>query len=263
MRLISLNTFGGRVLKPLLEWIISEAPTTDIFCFQEILDASSIVENGLGWRSNLFTEIGSALPDFNGYFKPVREQLFERNNNEDIVAFGKATFVKKTYDVTRVGDIFIYGEPGDYVVGDQMPKPNSLLYTEVVVNGVALMICNVHGLPFPGDKLDTPERLRQSEIIVNFASDLSGEKIICGDFNLLPETESVKMFERAGYTNLIKYFGIATTRGKLCKILHPEFTNRQEFADYVFASAGVSAKSFSVPDVPISDHLPMILNFDL
>ena len=66
----------------------------------------------------------------------------------------------------------------------------------------------------PGHKLDTPVRLRQSKLILDFLKDKVGSKIIGGDFNLLPETRSVEMFEKAGYRNLIKEFGIKNTRNK-------------------------------------------------
>ena len=36
-----------------------------------------------------------------------------------------------------------------------------------------------------------------------------------------------------------------------------------EFADYTFVTSGIKVESFEVPDVPISDHLPMILKFNL
>ncbi|MCX6781093.1 MAG: hypothetical protein NT003_03200 [Candidatus Magasanikbacteria bacterium] len=261
MKLISLNTFGGRVFEPLMEWVQREAATTDIFCFQEILDGRHGIENERGWRSNLLEELTAVLPEFNVFFKPTRTQLFECHNVSDRIAFGKAMFVKKGFSVEKMGDVFVWGSPNDYEVQDNLSKPNSFLYTQLVIDGAPLMICNMHGMPFPGDKFDTPERIAQSQKILDFFAHQSGEKIICGDFNLLPETESVKMFERAGYKDLVKDFKIVSTRGTLCKELHPEFVFRQEYADFTFVSPGISVKKFEVPDAPISDHLPMILEF--
>ena len=45
--------------------------------------------------------------------------------------------------------------------------------------------------------------------------DKVGPKIIGGDFNLNPDTESIKMFEEAGYKNLIKDFKIENTRNEI------------------------------------------------
>ena len=38
----------------------------------------------------------------------------------------------------------------------------------------------------------------------------------------------------------------------------PDF---QKFADYVFVSPDVNVESFSVPDIDISDHMPLVLEF--
>jgi len=74
---------------------------------------------------------------------------------------------------------------------------------------------------------------------------------LCGDFNLLPETKSLIMFEDAGMKNLIKEYNITSTRNKFKKF-------NKKISDYVFVSNNVNVSSFKVPDVLISDHLPMI-----
>ena len=66
------------------------------------------------------------------------------------------------------------------------------------------------------------------------------------------------MIEKIGMRNLIKDFSIATTRNALSYGNYPE-SERQYFADYVFVSSGVRVLNFSVPEIEISDHLPMIL----
>ena len=57
-------------------------------------------------------------------------------------------------------------------------------------------------------------------------------------------------------TNLIKKYNIKTTRHKL----YPGFENNK-FADFVFVSKGIKIKNFQVPNIAVSDHLPMILEF--
>ena len=48
--------------------------------------------------------------------------------------------------------------------------------------------------------------------------------------------------------------------------LFPEYEHGpygfQEFADYAFVSPEIVVTSFEVPDLPISDHLPMMLEID-
>jgi endonuclease/exonuclease/phosphatase family metal-dependent hydrolase len=117
---------------------------------------------------------------------------------------------------------------------------------------------NLHGLAYPGSKLDTSERLAQSQKIVEFLNNEKGEKILGGDFNLMPDTEGIRMIEAAGMHNLVKEFNIRTTRSELSYARYPE-AERQYFSDYVFVSSGIRVLSFAVPAISVSDHLPMIL----
>lgn len=61
------------------------------------------------------------------------------------------------------------------------------------------------------------------------------------------------------YRNLIKEFNIEKTRSKLSP--YAGKSNFQKFADYIFVSEDVNVTRFEVPDLEISDHLPMILEF--
>lgn len=73
------------------------------------------------------------------------------------------------------------------------------------------------------------------------------------DFNLEPETRSIKMLEN-GMKNLIKEFGIKFTHNK-------ELCPDDNISDYVIISEGIDVKKFKVPEVFVSDHLPLILEF--
>lgn len=83
---------------------------------------------------------------------------------------------------------------------------------------------------------------------------LSGDApaVLIGDFNLWPDTESVKMLERAGFRNLVREYGVTSTRTEL---FPKEFV---PFADYAFTK-NVEIADFKVlPDV-VSDHNPLFV----
>jgi endonuclease/exonuclease/phosphatase family metal-dependent hydrolase len=93
---------------------------------------------------------------------------------------------------------------------------------------------------------------------MNFMKKISGPKIICGDFNILPDTESVAILEN-GMRNLVKEFAIESTRTPLYR--HYNNPDEPNFADYVFVSPDVNVMKFTVlPDV-VSDHSPLLLEF--
>ncbi|HEX3095714.1 MAG TPA: hypothetical protein VHQ20_01175, partial [Patescibacteria group bacterium] len=186
-------------------------------------------------------------------------------NNE--LTMGDATFVKKSLQIENHDEIYITGNENSFEEGLSHTFPCKATVVVVNVNGKSLVTCNVHGTALSLNKLDDPNRLEQSRKILGMMNQYDGEKIIVGDFNLLPETQSIKMFENEGYKNLIKDFAIKTTRGTLMRQLHPEYEKGlfgfQEFADYAFTTPGISINKFEVPDVPVSDHLPLILEFNL
>lgn len=134
------------------------------------------------------------------------------------------------------------------------------LYVQVILGKQVVHIGNFHGVSRPGEKLDDPVRLRQSRRLLEFFEDKAGPKIIGGDFNLLPETQSIVMFEARGYRDLIKEFRIETTRNRLAWEAHPN--SKQYFSDYVFVSPEVKLKGFSVPNLEVSDHLPLLLEIE-
>ena len=111
----------------------------------------------------------------------------------------------------------------------------------------------------PGDKLDTAERLGQSQAVLEFLRGWEGETIVCGDLNRCPRRPASGAFER-GLRNLIRECGITNTRSRLT----PQFgtTEAQYFADYAFVSAGLAVRACSAPYMEVSDHLPVIVDFD-
>ena len=45
-------------------------------------------------------------------------------------------------------------------------------YLQVKMSGKSLLVMSIHGISLPGDKLDTPDRLIQSEKIKNFTAEV-------------------------------------------------------------------------------------------
>ncbi|MCX6779610.1 MAG: endonuclease/exonuclease/phosphatase family protein [Candidatus Magasanikbacteria bacterium] len=267
MKLISLNTYGGRFFEPIMEFIKQNSADTDIFCFQELLhNEKDMVEVGL-FRANFFSEISRALPEFTGTFAPVQPGVYPHGDTTHEIAFGLGILINKKFSIKNSGNFFIVGNELSYITGQVTTLPYKAQFIQLSIEDKSLTVCNVHGTAFPSDKLDNPARLEQSKKILDFIASQDGEKIITGDFNLFPETDSIKIFEKERLNNLVKDFNIKTTRGSLIKKLHPEYIKpdgtMQEFADYTFISSGIKPTNYTVPDLPISDHLPLILEFKI
>ncbi|MEN9557793.1 MAG: hypothetical protein RL141_162 [Candidatus Parcubacteria bacterium] len=271
MRIISLNTYTGVAFEPLMAFIAQQAPQTDVFCFQEVNTAlhpdiphtqEHLLERRL-MRMNLLQEMIQSLPDFEMRFAPMQDDLDVAPNVHGKTQIGLAVFVRKTLPIRESGDFFLSNGYNTYVSGNFETLGFNAVYVGLDIGGTPLTICTVHGISHPGHKLDTPVRLAQSEKLLAFLAGRSGEKIVMGDFNLFPDTESIRMIERTGLRNLIRLYDIQDTRGTLNKELHPQYAahpgGHQRFADYAFVSQGITVHHFEVPDVPVSDHLPMML----
>jgi len=198
-----------------------------------------VKENSLNTDIFCFQEVSPAL------FSELGEILFRHCG---FSATGdKAIFVKNCLKIAPVGKSDV----------------SFLQVLRIKIKKKELFLGNVHGKARPGHKLDTPARLRQSRKIIKLFLRYKGPKIIGGDFNLSPETKSIRIFEERGYWNLVKDFGVKSTRNRLVWDDLKKGEEKQYFADYVFVSPEVKVGSFSVPDIEISDHLPLILDFEV
>lgn len=247
MKIISLNTWGGKIFQPLIAFLKQNASDTDIFCFQEILAGGS-GQTTRGEMKSLYEDISNILVNHFGYFSEYGEGGYYSESSKNLdFKYGIAVFVKKEYKQSFVGNVALYDSAkkwtdynGRFAAGASM-----------AVNVSDFTIVNVHGLWQEGGKKDSEARFEQSKLIINLASKAKGRKIICGDFNLKPDTESVKILEQST-TNLIKKFGITSTRSIL-------YTKPEKFADYIFTSPDINVNHFEVLQDEVSDHLPLLL----
>jgi endonuclease/exonuclease/phosphatase family metal-dependent hydrolase len=132
--------------------------------------------------------------------------------------------------------------------------PRNFHYVVVKNHGKEFLITNIHGFWKPGKKGDTKESLEQSDKILDFLKSFTGPKILCGDLNLNPETESIKKLEK-NLVNLIAEYKVSNTRSKF-------YTRNEKFADYILVSPDVKVQDFKVMNEHVSDHLPLYLSFE-
>ena len=236
MRLITLNLLQGKMKEPLADFLKKYADKTDIFLFQEMPEADGNGKSGLA-----SDEIKNILSDFRNYSKS-----FSMNGGhlDDL-----SIFIKRGINV---------GESGEVETYDANIQNDGTVYAwrdlgYVVIDGRKL-IANFHGFWDRPDKFDRPRRIEQSRKVKAFLDKHDSPKILAGDFNLWPETKSLKMLEK-NMINLIDKYGVKSTRPPNWKFLN-------KFSDYIFVSSDIKINDFRVlPDI-VSDHLALYLDFD-
>lgn len=253
MKLITLNIWGGKLYDSLLPFAKEYSQEIDIFCFQEAYQAPFDKVISRDMHANIYDELAKNLPQHTGYFAP-HLQNYDLGGKVDFdLKAGLAIFIRKNIEVKECKDFFIYRDGLELLNSDITTIPRNLQYISFTTNGNNYLIGHFHGIWYPKTKVDTPDRLKQVRKIKDFLSTRDEKKILCGDFNLLPETESMKILEK-GMINLINKYAIKTTRNKY-------YEREEKHADYVLVSPDVKVDVFKTIDVTVSDHMPLLLEF--
>lgn len=251
MKLLSLNIWGGQVHEPLIKFIKEQSKTVDVFCFQEMLNGKSgqkseVLFNAPNAVIDIYSQFKDILPEFNCYFASAQDEE------------GLSISIRKNIKVLKEEDFFIHRFKNSLENKNAETLGRNLESIEFLNNEKKFTIINLHGLWAHSGKGDTPDRLEQSRKIINFLDKRDGAKILCGDFNLLPNTKSIAILEKE-MRNLVREFKIKSTRSSL----YSGFLDKNDrFADYIFVSKDVKVLNFKVLLNEISDHLPLLLEFD-
>lgn len=257
MKLICLNIWGGRAGKEgLLAFFEKYRDTTDIFCLQEVwADKYENLEGSLAGgvpinnsliMTQALQEISAVLPNHVAYFRP-----------SFLGSYGLCTYVRKGVKVLEEGDVFVHLER-EHIIPEGLDvgtHARNLQYVSLKNGATQETIMNFHGLWNGRGKSNTPERIVQSERIIEFLRSRNEPFVLVGDFNLTPETESLKMLEYGGIRNLVTELGITSTRTNL-------YAKPGKHANYVFVSPGITVRDFKVLPDEVSDHAPLYLDFE-
>ncbi len=133
----------------------------------------------------------------------------------------------------------------------KIDHPRSVAMAEIKCNQKSFTLANVHGT-YSTNKVDTPRSLKQSQYLINLKKRVKGPFILAGDFNVIPNTKSIKMLNRH-YNNMTKKFGIITTLpGKKIMAIDNYFINNK-----------IKPIALQTLQTTISDHLPLLFDFEL
>lgn len=236
------------MFEPLEGFVREQSSYTDIFCLQEVFPCAATPRKVVGnVRTKLFSDFKRILADFNGYHIQASE----------VDVGGLATFVKKSLEVKKTDHISIFESPDPMIdEADEryFSMGRDLQRVEFESMGKTFSILNFHGMWTGKGKRDTDNRITQSHRVRKVFDESEGGRILCGDLNLEPDTESMTILNR-GNRNLIEEYGITSTRS-------PAYGGPVKLADYVIASPEVGVKSFNVMSEVVSDHLPLCLEFN-
>lgn len=232
----------------------------DIITLQEVMrkienttfdmyNSSNIIKNNLSYKYS--------------FFGPLWIANYHEKNNVITKNFGGLTEQGNetitNYPIIESRNVFYYKDYSIFIDATNFSKEDhGRAFEEVIldINGKYLQIINVHGI-WTKDKLGDERTIKQiNSILSNIRNDIPS--IVLGDFNLLPHSESIKIISDK-MINLISKYNIKTTR--------PTFDDGRDkgnvVCDYIFVNNKVKVNDFKILDIIVSDHFPLILDFEI
>lgn len=242
LKLLQLNIWhGGELIDNVISFIQKENP--DIITCQEVQNGDLTgVPRSLTTLKTFAEEL-----DYSYVFSPQILWCKEPHIEQGLATFSR--FPIELKDTVFFDTSYRYYP----MVADQADwedYPTALQYSVVQSPQGSLNIYNVHGI-WGLDGEDNPSRLKMSEIIV---SQIQGKEnvIVAGDFNMFPNTQSIRAIER----HLTSVFGteLPTTHNLSRK--PPGYGKGP--VDMVFVSTDIKVLNHFCPQVDISDHMPLV-----
>ncbi|MFB7142984.1 endonuclease/exonuclease/phosphatase family protein [Agrobacterium deltaense] len=266
MRVICLNGWGGKLHDEIVPYISSSDP--DILCLQEVVHTPTAFEDWLSYRdhgidlpqrANFFYEIAEALPDHLAIFCPAAQGDLWHGEIRYPSQWGLATFVRKSMAIVAQAQGFVHGTFSADGYGDH-PRSRTGHAVRVFdfTTGQPAVIAHMHGLRDLSGKHDIPARLAQAKRLVQLVKNIAedGDRIIvCGDFNVLPDSETFTVLKELDLTDLVTTRGFTDTRTS-------HYAKANRYADYMLVNPAVQIDRFYVVRQPeVSDHCPLLLEF--
>lgn len=253
IKFIQVNIFKGKYFNSLVEFIKKEDP--DIISAQEVTT----------YQANLFKDKTVDL------FKVLKEKVNMNGVYAGIIKFnnlkngilGNAVF----YKFPIVGKKIIILKTFRPVAENEVDGPKALIIRPQLARNLidaTLKIGDrkIHALCWHGawtaPPTDTQETLRQAKIASDYLKNLRTPFILGGDLNNTIESKTVGLINKVANNLMFKASVKMTTHPKIHKIAPRGF-----LIDYIFVSKHFKLKSIRIPEILVSDHLPVVAEVKL
>lgn len=264
LQIMSLNGWGGTLYSDLLPYLSQALP--DVLCLQEVVHTPESDKDWLTYRdgnhvlpqrANFFRDVCEALPEHVAVFCPAAQGVLWDDDKSVPSQWGLATFVHRSFPI--IGQVQGFVHKGYSADGyGEHPRSRSAHGVRVYdyASDRAVSITQMHGLRDLKGKMDTPDRLAQAKRLLKISQAISEPedlRVICGDFNVEPDSETIRLLEADGLVELVKHYGVETTRNSYYK-------KPGKFADYMLIDQIEQISNFQVLQKPeVSDHCPLVL----
>lgn len=242
IKLLQLNIWKGTYLKEIVDYVRKE--TFDILTFQEVTSGSASSDK----TSDIFELLKEELP-----MKGIQSVNF-KFAEDDLSFFSVAIFYAPSLTLQRSEEIPL--APISYL---SLKNPDWEKASRTALSGTFIKedrefnVITTHGAWSP-EPIDTEEKIRQANVLINYLKTVKNPFVLTGDFNLRANSTVMGMYQQLAI-NLSEKFNIQNTlnaRVHYAKKLFPPGIA----VDHILVTPGVTVDSFQViEDVDLSDHL--------
>ncbi|OGK23921.1 hypothetical protein A2954_02330 [Candidatus Roizmanbacteria bacterium RIFCSPLOWO2_01_FULL_37_12] len=257
IKFVTLNIFNGNFLAKSIDFLKKENP--EIFVLQEVSRGG--VEDG----EKRYRSCEIIKSEFNDYFCFYTPENYKFINKIKVDS-GNAVFSR--FPILEQEFTYYsrqYSERKEETPTEFISAPRNLQSCRIKIKNKVLNIFNTHGI-WGFDGRDNKERLRMGETI---SAKVKGLKnvILAGDFNLSPDTETIKKIEKH-LRNVFKdelktTFNMKIKTEVVNKLYFFDRNDLKGFAravvDMVFVSPDLKVVDKYQPRVDASDHYPLVI----
>lgn len=249
-KVISLNLWlGGKLMPKIIEFLNEQ--DADLLMLQEVYDSN---DNNLSSQFNSYTFLKKRL----NYEYGEYSQALIHDVDEGLIPNGNAILSK--FPIISKKDVFLTkpAQSSYKDIQELFPYFPRLLQTATInIDDLELNIFNIHGVwDLDGDR-NSQDRQNMKEIILNEAKNMKNI-ILAGDTNAKASNPALLELE----PTLKSVFGqTLESTFNLKRKSNPGYASAA--VDLMFVSPNINVISKEVPDVDISDHLPLVVTLEI
>ena len=250
IKVLTLNIWGGEFLERVVDFIRKENP--DVVLLQEVY-------NGTGNLDSKYQSLYVLQAKLNYSYYAFEPSLIDVRSIGNIL-WGNA--ILSRFPIRNQKSIFFdipFGEVSLKKNDAQSRSqffPMNILGTNIKISNKDISAYSLHGIwGFDGE--DNPRRLDMSKTIVD---EIKNKKnvILAGDFNVTPHTKTIENIEKH-LQNVFKNEFTSTFN-----MNHKELPGyATAVVDMIFVSKTMKIKNHYMPDVDVSDHMPLVCELEI
>lgn len=246
MKLVQINIWQGRLLQQILSFLSHEQP--DIVCMQEVFSCPAAVHLPDNMM-NCLEIIQQTLGYDHVFFSPISTMRI----TDTEATFGNAIVSRLPLEHRQT--IFTGGHyVAEHTAKSHIVNNRNLQIAELKHGGATLTLVNHHGY-WDTTPLGNATSVEKMRLVKDAVRPLPQPIIMAGDLNITAVSPAMRVFD-SFLEDLTATHNIHTTLSQLGKVSGVA-------CDHILVSPGVRVRRFSVKDTLVSDHKPLVLEFDL